>query len=97
MCSLADWAGDQLASNWNTERGASSELTGAIVTVKLAQNGLKSKQTAPALHDALLTDHHIEVPIFSLNGALWLRISTHVYNEEGDIMRLSRALRQVGL
>lgn len=93
IVSLADWAGEQLASDWKTERGASSELTGAIVTVRVPQNRSGSKQTASALHDFLLAEHQIEVPIFNLNDALWVRISAHVYNEETDIMRLSRALR----
>jgi len=36
--------------------------------------------------------HKIEVPIFVLGDSLWLRISTHLYNDESDVLRLSRAL-----
>ena len=94
MCSLADWAGDQLASDWRTERGAGSNLTGAMITVRVPQNKPLKPQDGNVLHDWLLREHNIEAPVFSFNDALWLRISVHLYNDEADIMRLSQALRQ---
>ena len=94
MCSLADWAGDQLVSDWRTERGAGSNLTGAMITVRVPQNKPLKSQDGNVLHDWLLREHNIEVPVFSFNDALWLRISVHLYNNEADIMRLSQALRQ---
>ncbi|MEE2694526.1 MAG: aminotransferase class V-fold PLP-dependent enzyme [Pseudomonadota bacterium] len=92
MCSLADWAGEQLASDWRTERGAISEMTGAMTTVRLPQKSAFQGAGPEALHDWLLRTHKIEVPVFLLGGALWVRISTHLYNDESDVLRLSRAV-----
>jgi len=94
MCSLADWAGDQLVSDWGTERGAGSNLTGAMITVRAPQNKPLKSRDANILHGWLLREHNIEIPVFSFDDALWLRISVHLYNNEADIMELSRALRQ---
>ncbi len=92
MCGLADWAGEQLVSDWRTERGATSDMTGAMTTVRLPQNPTLKAAGPEMLHDWLLRVHKIEVPIFVLGDSLWLRISTHLYNDESDVLRLSRAL-----
>jgi len=94
MCSLADWAGEQLASDWHTERGAVSDMTGAMVAVRLPENSVLEAAGPETLHDWLLRVHKIEVPIFIHGGSLWLRISTHLYNDESDVFRLSQALLQ---
>ena len=96
MCNLADWAGDQLASDWRTERGAVSGMTGAMATVRLPNNSALKGAKPDTLHDWLLSVHKIEVPIFFIEGSLWLRISTHLYNDESDVLRLSRALLEYG-
>jgi isopenicillin-N epimerase len=94
MCSLADWAGDQLVSDWGTERGAAGNLTGAMITVRAPEKQSSKSLTPKVLHDWLLREHNIEVPVYSFDDSLWLRISVHVYNNEADIMQLSQALRQ---
>ncbi|MBT07173.1 MAG: aminotransferase [Rhodospirillaceae bacterium] len=94
MCNLADWAGEQLASDWRTERGAISDMTGAMAAVRLPDNSVLEAAGPDTLHDWLLRVHKIEVPIFFHGGSLWLRISTHLYNDESDVSRLSQALLQ---
>ena len=34
----------------------------------------------------LLHEHGIEVPIFTIDGRLWVRISAQVYNELSDLL-----------
>lgn len=38
----------------------------------------------------LLDEHRIEVPLFPVNGRLWLRFSAQVYNELSDYEALAR-------
>ena len=92
MHNLANWAGDELAARWGTERGASSQLTGSMVTVRVPGARQVSHAAAVRLHDQLLHQHRIEVLVVPIDGALWVRISTQVYNGESDIDRLAAAL-----
>ena len=64
------------------------------MAVRLPENSLLEAVGPEMLHDWLLKVHKIEVPIFIHGGSLWLRISTHLYNDESDVFRLSQALLQ---
>ena len=92
MNKLADWAGDELVNKWGTERVASTCLTGAMVTVRVPQSSRCDPFTAENFHDHLLRCHRIEVPVFTHDGELWVRVSTHVYNSEVDIELLASAI-----
>lgn len=92
MSDLANWAGDELAARWGTERGASSELTAAMVAVRVPGNRSADQDTAYRLHEHLLREHQIEVLVFPIDDALWVRISTQVYNCEADVAHLASAL-----
>ena len=89
---LANWAGDELVARWGTERGASSELTAAMVTVRVPGNRSADQDSAYCLHEHLLREHQIEVPVFPIDDALWLRVSTQVYNCEADVAHFASAL-----
>ena len=93
MSDLANWAGDELVRRWGTERGASSELTAAMVTVRVPGNRSADQDSAYCLHEHLLREQQIEVPVFPIDDALWLRVSTQVYNCEADVAHLASALR----
>ena len=92
MSDLANWAGDELVARWGTERGGPSELTAAMVTVRVPGNRSADNDTARHLHEHLLRDHQIEVPVFPIQGALWVGVSTQVYNCESDVAHLASAL-----
>ena len=49
-------------------------------------------EDAARLHDRLIDEHAIEVPVFALDGSLWVRVSAQVYNQIGDYARLAEAL-----
>lgn len=89
---LANWAGDELVNRWGTERTAAALCTGAMVTVRVNSRWKEKLRTPEGLHDYLLRQHHIEVPVFLFSGELWVRVSTHVYNSEQDIDLLAQAL-----
>jgi len=95
MRSLANWAGDQLVADLKTERGVPSELTGAMVSVRLEVKESVRMKGASALRGWLLEKANIEVPIVAIGDSLWVRISTHVYNDEADITLLSKALKEL--
>lgn len=46
------------------------------------------------IRQRLWEEHRIEINAVELNGAEYLRVSTHVYNNEQEIDTLARALRQ---
>ena len=92
MGDLANWAGDELVAKWGTERGASSELTAAMVTVRVPGNRSADQDSAYRLHEHLLREYQIEVPVFPIEDALWVRVSTQVYNCESDVAHLASAL-----
>jgi len=80
MHDLENWAGDKLVTRWGTERGASSMLIAAMVTVRVPANWHVNLHTANRLHDYLLHQHRIEAPVFPIGDALWVWFSAQVYN-----------------
>jgi isopenicillin-N epimerase len=94
---LALLARDILCDTLGTPKPAPDEMLGAMAAVPLPDG---TEETAPSLYgdplqDALLFEHHIEVPIVP-----WphppkrvLRVSAQLYNEVGDYERLAGVLR----
>ena len=86
MNGLADLAGDVLAARWRTERLAPSAMTAAMVAVRApVAEGASSR----ALRSRLRGDHGIVATVSTISGALWLRLSFHIYNDETDIEGLT--------
>lgn len=81
----------ELAARWGTGLAVAPELLGSMATVRLPLDGA-TPERAVALHDRLLDDHRIEVPVLALDGALWCRISAQIYNEPADYHRLADAV-----
>lgn len=88
---LAGEAAELLATAWDTDVGAPDAMRGAMATVRTAQPGA-TPEDAARLHDHLIDEHAIEVPVFALDGSLWVRVSAQVYNGIGDYGRLAEAL-----
>jgi isopenicillin-N epimerase len=73
---------------------APKALLAGMATLKLPWNGAVTQQEADRLHDWLLAEGRIEVPVLAFDRALWCRISGQIYNELDDYLALSEALRE---
>ncbi len=51
---------------------------------------------ALALHDALIDEHGIELPVMPVKGRMLLRISAQIFNCLEDYQRLAEALEKIG-
>ncbi|MEO5883548.1 MAG: aminotransferase class V-fold PLP-dependent enzyme [Caldimonas sp.] len=90
---LAWQSAQHLAERWGRRWSTPESMVGCMVTVPLpADLGPADAQTAQRLRDALLFEHRIEAPVIARDGALWIRLSIQVYNDESDIERLEAAV-----
>jgi isopenicillin-N epimerase len=90
---LAWQSAQRLAARWGRPWTTPEAMVGCMVSVPLPERfGPADAATAQRLRDALLFEHGIEIPVIALAGALWLRLSIQVYNDEGDIERLAEAV-----
>jgi isopenicillin-N epimerase len=90
---LAWRSAERLAARWRRPWTTPEAMVGCMVSVPLPERfGPADAATAQRLRDALLFEHGIEIPVVALAGALWLRLSIQVYNDEGDIERLAEAV-----
>lgn len=87
---------DILCHALQIDRPAPDEMLGSMAAVPLPPG---TQSSAPSLYgdplqDALLFEHHIEVPIvpWPAPPARVLRVSAQVYNERGDYEKLAKVL-----
>ena len=86
-----------LAGRWRQRWTAPEAMVGCMVSVPLPERlGPADVATAQRLRDALLFEHRIEVPVIARGGALWVRLSMQVYNDESDVERLEAAVDALG-
>ncbi|MEP7301869.1 MAG: aminotransferase class V-fold PLP-dependent enzyme [Caldimonas sp.] len=88
------WHGaGHLSARWGQAWTTPESMVGCMVTLPLpARLGPADPATAQRLRDALLFGHGIEAPVIARGGALWIRLSLQVYNDESDIDRLENAV-----
>jgi isopenicillin-N epimerase len=91
---LAAEAAALLTAAWDSEAGAPAAMRGAMATLRLPLSGT-TPEDAARLHDRLIDEHGIEVPVLALSGCLWVRISAQVYNEIEDYARLAKAVAKM--
>ena len=92
---LAGQAAVMLAEAWQTEVGTPPDMRGFMATIRLPGNAPASPAAIAAIRRSLLYRHGIEAHFVALEGAVWARISAHVYNEMADYVRLGEALPNV--
>ncbi|MCW5729872.1 MAG: aminotransferase class V-fold PLP-dependent enzyme [Alphaproteobacteria bacterium] len=92
---LARTAAEFLAAEWRTELAAPAQNLAAMATIRLPWPGEAGIDQARALFHRLVEEQRIVAPVFSLAGALWLRISAQIYNEADDYQRLAEAIRRL--
>ncbi len=91
---LAAEATTLLSAAWDSEAGAPEVMRGAMATLRLPLSGT-TPEAAARLHDRLIDEHAIEVPVSARDGSLWVRISAQVYNEIEDYARLAQAVAKM--
>jgi len=90
--SLAWRAAQQLADRWGTTIEFPESSTGFMATVPLPASLGSTPEQAACLRDALLFQDRIEVQLHATHGRLWARVSCQVYNDDGDVETLARAI-----
>lgn len=87
------WQGAQLlADRWGSSFTTPEEMIGTMANVTLPASAGSTKDDAVALRTRLWNEERIEVPVFSHEGRLTLRISAQIYNELSDIESLAAAV-----
>jgi len=88
---LAEEAGKYLADTWKTRLGSPPALAGSMRMIRLPLASGDHQE----IRLKLWQDHRIDVPVNTLNGELWVRVSAQLYNEMEDYRRLAAAVRQL--
>ena len=94
MHGLALEAARVLTERWGTAVDTPRDMIGAMVTVPLPGGAGSTPDEATRLRLALLVEDRIEVQLHAWRGCLWARVSTQVYNDLADIMRLGDAVQR---
>ncbi len=90
-CDLVAAMATDLIAAWDTAPAVDASLRGSMATVRLPLPGTTPAH-AKAVHDRLIGEFRVEVPVVALQGALWCRISAQIYNEPADYQRLADAV-----
>eukprot|EP01120_Amphizonella_sp_Union-15-10_P002702 TRINITY_DN13003_c0_g1_i1.p1 TRINITY_DN13003_c0_g1~~TRINITY_DN13003_c0_g1_i1.p1 ORF type:complete len:421 (-),score=53.81 TRINITY_DN13003_c0_g1_i1:105-1367(-) len=98
---LAVWAGLELKKRWNTNfvfeetnEYHLDNVIGNLCTVELPASMDRPATVADgnALHDKLLFEYGIEVPVVVLDQKLHIRISTQIWNEKQEYLKLADSI-----
>lgn len=85
-------AGHFLASEWGTALGAPDDMLGSMVAVR-APSGLgTTTEHTIEMRRRLLDEYRIQVPVWALDGQLWVRISAQIYNHMDEYRSLAEAV-----
>jgi isopenicillin-N epimerase len=90
---LAAEAAALLSRRLNTEIGAVGGMAGAMGLVRLPLPGRMTADQSERMGTRLLAAG-TDAPTHVIDGALWLRLSAHAYNEIGDYVRLAEIVAQ---
>jgi isopenicillin-N epimerase len=91
---LARQAVSLLSRELDSEPGAEAAMGGSMGVVRLPIAGPATPERAVELREQLL-ERRIDAPVQAIDGALWLRISAHAYNELEDYERLAEVVRKL--
>ncbi len=80
---------------WGTKAPAPDGMLAALQTLEPPFQA--EPEMAPAIHDALLERHGVEVPVFPFGGRVWIRISAQIYTRASDWARLAVAVDANGV
>lgn len=89
---LAMAAGRRLAAAWGTEMGQPESMVGSMVMVRLPDGYGTGFETARDLRLRLLREDRLQTRVNPLDGALYVRVSSQIYNHIGEIDTLADAV-----
>ena len=96
---LAKDASDLLVQMWKTSKLTSDDISGPMRCIKLPiaddQKNSFKYDDAEIIQNQLYHDFSIEVPIKSIDGHLYVRISAHVYNFIEEYEQLGHAIIEI--
>uniref|UniRef100_A0A0B6ZZS0 Aminotransferase class V domain-containing protein n=1 Tax=Arion vulgaris TaxID=1028688 RepID=A0A0B6ZZS0_9EUPU len=100
MTKTAIDGGHILTEAWQTRLAAPDDMFGSMVLVELPTSIQSMFSTidydaAEMVQNILYKDFDIEVPVKSLQGQLYVRISAHIYNEKSDYDKLAYAIKLI--
>jgi isopenicillin-N epimerase len=81
-----------IAEAWNVAPGAPSDLFHAMVALPFPATDAATQENALRWRARLVAAHRVEVPIFVIDGRMWVRISGQVYNTLNDYRALAEAM-----
>ncbi len=85
-------AASKISAAWAVAPTAPEAMLAGMATLKLPWTGEATQPAADRVHDWLLAERRIEVPVLAFDGALWCRISGQIYNELDDYLTLIEAV-----
>ncbi len=89
---LAQWAACTMERRWDVQPTAPSRLRASMATVAIPGTDRSGRANGDRLHDILIREHEIEVPIIDFGEKLWVRVSAQVYNAPDEYERLIAAM-----
>ena len=89
---LAWEGGHHLAQRWGVDLTTPEEMIGTMINVSLPPSAGSTVDDAKRMRASLWDDDRIEVPVFSHDGNLTLRMSAQIYNDMDDVDRLAVAV-----
>lgn len=92
---LVTAAAAHLSARWDATLPSPASMRAALVTLPIRPDLAAEPAVALAIHDVLLRDHRVQVPIWAQADRLWLRISAQIYNTPEDFGRLAKALPRI--
>ncbi|XP_062612086.1 uncharacterized protein LOC134273885, partial [Saccostrea cucullata] len=100
MHHLRKEASDVLMKKWGTKLPVPDELLGSMCLVQLPPALYEDYQDveyslAERIQNTLYHKYSIEVPIKAVQGKLYVRISTHIYNFISEYLKLGNAILEI--
>lgn len=96
---LAKDASDLLVEMWKTSKLTSDDISGPMRCIKLPisndNNDVFKYDDAEIIQNQLYHDFNIEVPIKTIDGNLYVRISAHIYNYIEQYEQLGYAITEI--
>ena len=85
-------ASQHVAAAWNSMMGGGPALTGAMCCVCLPEPFTGDQTAADKLRWQLADTFEVQVPLRSINGRFWARLSAQIYNDMDDYHRFAKAI-----
>jgi selenocysteine lyase/cysteine desulfurase len=90
---LAKWGSKVLCTAWGTKLLASIDMQASMITIAVpSTQECNDTCNRSQLHDQLLQNYGIQVPVMNINGTRYIRISVASYTNQEDIIYLAESV-----